>query len=166
MKLNRILCPIDYSPYSRAANFYASLFAEASGAAIIYVNVADPPAGNSNVEDQLDDAYLALSTNTRPFVHELTHSFEVRVGDPAKGILDVAAERTVDLIVLGTHGRTGASQLLHGSVCKNVLRDASCPVMAVKSSLKTDWMLPGKQKQAGVDKDHSIGTNVDDAKLD
>lgn len=150
MKLNRILCPIDYSPFCRAANFYASLFADECGAAVIFLNVGEPSAGKSDVEATLDDLYAELSTTMRPFIHDVRHSFEVRFGDPAKEILKLSSERNVDLIVMGTHGRTGANHLLHGSVCEKVLREAGCPVMAVKSALNVDWVLADAGGKAGL----------------
>lgn len=141
MKFNRILCPIDYSLYSRAANYYASLFADSGDSEIIFLNVSN--SNDSNVdEEELDDQFTKLSTSIRPFVHGLRHEFEVRNGNPANEIVKFANDRRVDLIVMGTHGRTGASHMLHGSVCENVLRHANCPVMAVKSELDTDWVLP------------------------
>lgn len=153
MKLNRILCPIDYSPYSKAANYYASVFAEAVDAEIIFLSVADPPTKGHDADENLDDAYMELSTKVQPFIHNLRHDFEVRSGNPAKAIVDVANSRSVDLIVMGTHGRTGASHMLHGSVCEKVLRNASCPVMAVKSTLDFDWVLPEDESPTAVEND-------------
>jgi len=149
MKLNRILCPIDFSPYGQAANYYASVFAENCQAEIIYLSVAWPPSIEKNVENRLDDLYLELTTKVRPLIHEVRHTYEVRDGDPAKQILQLATERNVDLIIMGTHGRTGSRRLLYGSVCQKVLRRASCPVMAVKLSFKTDWVLPETGDQRG-----------------
>jgi len=54
------------------------------------------------------------------------------VGDPASAIVEAAEEENVDLIVLGTHGRTGLTRLLMGSVAENVVRKAKCPVLTVK----------------------------------
>ena len=57
---------------------------------------------------------------------------EVVAGHPADAIVRVAAERGVDLIVMGTHGRTGLQHVLLGSVAEKVVRLASCPVMTVR----------------------------------
>jgi nucleotide-binding universal stress UspA family protein len=153
MKLNRILCPIDYSPFSEAANYYASVFAEGVDAEIIFLNVANAESKEHDEEENLDVAYLKLSTKIRPFVLDIRHDFEVRIGDPAKEIVDVANHRNVDLIVMGTHGRSGVSHMLHGSVCEKVLRNASCPVMAVKSKLDFEWVLTGEERPATVEND-------------
>lgn len=151
MKINRILCPIDYSTYSKAANYYASLFAEAADALIIYLNVNWPPT-NEPVEDRLDDLFEKLSTEVRPFVHNVRHKYEVRDGDPTKAILSIAEEQLVDLIVMGTHGATGLERLLHGSVCGKVLRQSKCPVMAVKDKFKAGWILDNEVKETITDK--------------
>lgn len=141
MKIERILCPIDFSLYSKAANFYASLFADANDAEVIYLCVNYPPRNDGPVEDRLDDLYTKLNYEIRPFVHGVRHRFEVRDGNPAKEILKLAEEFHVDLVIMGTHGTTGLARLLHGSVCEKVLRSAKCPVMAVKDRLNINWIL-------------------------
>jgi nucleotide-binding universal stress UspA family protein len=54
------------------------------------------------------------------------------MGDPATEIVALAEEENVDLIVMGTHGRTGIKRLLMGSVAEAVVRRASCPVFTYK----------------------------------
>ena len=58
----------------------------------------------------------------------------VKVGDPVSQILDYANTHNVDLIILGTHGRSGLSHLIIGSVAEKVVRIAKCPVLTVHSS--------------------------------
>jgi nucleotide-binding universal stress UspA family protein len=53
-------------------------------------------------------------------------------GDPAHAILQCAAKESVDLIVMSTHGRTGFSRLLMGSIAEAVVREAKCPVLTLK----------------------------------
>jgi nucleotide-binding universal stress UspA family protein len=62
------------------------------------------------------------------------------MGSPQKEILQFAGEEAVDLIVMGSHGRTGISRLLMGSVAEAVMRKAPCPVLIVKQPTKA---LPG-----------------------
>jgi nucleotide-binding universal stress UspA family protein len=59
----------------------------------------------------------------------------VREGDPVNAILGVAKETQSDLIVMGTHGRTGLARLLMGSVAEQVMRKALCPVLTVRTPL-------------------------------
>lgn len=63
--------------------------------------------------------------------------FLIRDGEPADAILRAADEVGCDLIVMGTHGRTGLDRFLLGSVAEAVLRRAHCPVVTVRSSLAT-----------------------------
>jgi nucleotide-binding universal stress UspA family protein len=53
-------------------------------------------------------------------------------GDPANAIVKLADEEHVDMIVLGTHGRTGLARLLMGSVAEAIVRRANCPVLTYK----------------------------------
>ena len=137
MKLNlkHIICPIDFSTGSQMANFYASVFAEASGARMTYVHVARPQLLDSSVEGEEAAIMNELRRTTRPMMRNIEHDYAVMYGDPAGQIVDLANSVDADLIVMGTHGRTGAERLLHGSVCEHVLRTARCGVMAVKSPL-------------------------------
>ena len=61
-----------------------------------------------------------------------TWDVEVAVGHPADTIVRVAQERGADLIVMGTHGRTGLQHVLLGSVAEKVVRLAPCPVLTVR----------------------------------
>lgn len=62
----------------------------------------------------------------------VTVDVKVREGDPPVEILKAAEEKGVDLIVIGTHGRTGLLHVLMGSVAEKIVRKASCPVLTVK----------------------------------
>jgi len=104
---------------------------------LLIVHVEKSPQfydGIPPVDEQLryrDDllAYLqemAVPEGSVPYEHRLL------VGDPAGTIVGLAEEEHVDLIVMGTHGRTGLSRVLLGSVAEAVVRRASCPVLMVK----------------------------------
>lgn len=68
----------------------------------------------------------------------LSVSPKVGVGKPAEEILRVARDEGVDLIVMGTHGRTGLRHVLMGSVAETVMRTAPCAVFTVKTATKRD----------------------------
>jgi nucleotide-binding universal stress UspA family protein len=69
-------------------------------------------------------------------LHELKPEVVVEMGDdPAETIIDYATVNKVDLIVMSTHGRTGLSRLVYGSVTEKVLHHAPCPVLLVRSSI-------------------------------
>ena len=65
----------------------------------------------------------------------------MRIGKPDTEIMRYAAERDIDLIVMGTHGRTGLAHALMGSVAERVVRRAPCPVLTVRQS-EHEFILP------------------------
>jgi nucleotide-binding universal stress UspA family protein len=87
-----------------------------------YYGIPDPPT--EELQRMLDQV-----RPTDPSVH-----FEHRMltGDPANAIVRLADEEHVDMIVMGTHGRTGLARLLMGSVAEAVVRRANCPVLTYK----------------------------------
>lgn len=126
--VKRILYPTDFSSYSNQAYFHAVSLAEVHKASltILYVNVPgsaeteDPSAMREQLE-QIRPANPAIA---------VTHVF--LEGDPAAEIVRYATDASMDLIVMGTHGRSGIERLLVGSVTERVMRSAPCSVMAVK----------------------------------
>jgi nucleotide-binding universal stress UspA family protein len=76
---------------------------------------------------------LAQLRPSDPSVEVDQHVLE---GDPATEILKAAATTNTDVIVLGTHGHTGLTRLLVGSVAENVMRKAPCPVLTVRGQFK------------------------------
>ena len=137
MQLNKILCPIDFSNFSDAANDYASLLAESSGAEIIYLHVSLPDVTVSSYAyvdlQQESSNELQRLEEIKPTVSGVKASYEIEFGSPTTSIVKFANERDVDLIVMGTHGRTGWRRVTMGSVAEAVVRSASCPVLAIKS---------------------------------
>ena len=140
MELKKILCPVDFSDFCHAANEYASLLAESSGAEIVYLHVALPDVTFSSY------AYVDLQSEAeqdrkrleeiKPTVSGIKASYEVEFGSPSSTIVEFAQEHNVDMIVMGTHGRSGWRRVTMGSVAEAVVRNASCPVLAIKSETK------------------------------
>ncbi|MGI9518295.1 MAG: universal stress protein [Pirellulaceae bacterium] len=137
MKLNRILCPTDFSEPGNAANWYATLLAETTDAEIVYVHIAYPEL-LGGVDSEARAMEQDMERRIGPLQPDVRCSWIVRYGSPAREIVEVARELAVDLIVMGTHGRTGARHLLHGSVAAQVLRHADCPVLTVKSPVSAE----------------------------
>lgn len=133
LTIQKILCPIDFSKFNDFANELATELAVASGAAIVYLNIAWEGdnyeyAKRRVVERELPRLKKYCPTNQRvPFSHEIKMSALV-----GQSIVDFANENNIDLIVLSTHGRTGLSRLIMGSVTEFVVRNSRCPVMTVK----------------------------------
>jgi nucleotide-binding universal stress UspA family protein len=85
------------------------------------------------VIDLREQAYTALQAFLPPQIAPHAVELRVLVGHPVERILETAVQEHVSLIVLGTHGRTGLTHLLMGSVAERVVRLAPCPVLTVKT---------------------------------
>lgn len=147
MNAKRILIATDYSDASLAALEYASALARDAGATLYIVHVGHLPVANADwsglgmgtcgnvpeidnlqeVREQLN-AIMPTASGVRGEHHYLE-------GDPADEIVDFARRQNIELIVMGTHGRTGLNHLLLGSVAEAVVRRSSCPVLTVKQAI-------------------------------
>ena len=136
----RILVPTDFSSPSDAALDCARGIAARLGGSIHLLHVleeqpAEVPFGSEMFVSELPDARLQeardrLSHRTSSRDREAKRvTTEVIFGTTARTIVDYAADNLFDLIVMGTHGRTGIAHLLMGSVAERVVRTATCPVV-------------------------------------
>jgi nucleotide-binding universal stress UspA family protein len=145
----QILVPVDFSTSSRAALDYASELSKKLGATLDVLHVWQAPAfvplGSGVVSPGVGEASLIEMVRKNAeegldaFVEEAQkRGVAVRssrtIGGPAAfAIVDAAKEGNYDLIVIGTHGRTGLPRVLLGSVAETVVRHAHCPVLTVRS---------------------------------
>jgi nucleotide-binding universal stress UspA family protein len=118
--------------------------AKATGAGVVVFQVSRPPAvvsdgdrllsapARGEAKDVWDELRKIQATD--PAVH-VAHEVIVADRPDAEHILQILQERACDMIVIGTHGRTGLRHLLFGSVTEDVVRKAQCPVMVVKAPL-------------------------------
>jgi nucleotide-binding universal stress UspA family protein len=145
--VQRILVPTDFSDTSDAALDTAFLFAAAFGAELQLLHVLDDPFVSGGL---VPEAYMteapalrtAMLTEARErLAHRAaaageTHpprvDTEVLFGHGAKTIAEYAGQRRADLVVMGTHGRTGVAHVLLGSVAERLVRTAPCPVITVR----------------------------------
>ena len=143
-----ILFAADFSENSKAAFRVACSLAVEEKTRLIVLHVVEPnwvpqePVffGQATVQFQnagRDEAYHESLKRKLAEVYTPNHpidmAFQTREGDPSAEIVRMANESGCDLIVMGTHGRTGLSWLLAGSVAIAVLRKARCPVLALRS---------------------------------
>ena len=145
----RILVATDFSETSELALDYARAMAERFGASIHLLHVLDEPPELPTLGSDVFAAEMAALCTAR---HErarqrlrrlltpaegarFSATGEVRTGRAAETIHDVANERRVDLIVMGTHGRSGVAHLLLGSVAEKVVRMARCAVLTVRPDI-------------------------------
>jgi nucleotide-binding universal stress UspA family protein len=137
--LKRILVPTDFSPTSAAALSYGIALARAFDAKLLLLHVPEHPGVAAEAEYPIG-IYETMKNAanqrlgellTRDQTLELDHEFAMRIGDAPDEIVRFAAERDIDLIVMGTHGREGVARVLMGSVAETVVRRANCPVLTV-----------------------------------
>jgi nucleotide-binding universal stress UspA family protein len=126
IRVTKILYPTDFSPYSNQAYFHAVGLAEAYGASLtmVYVHTPGTPGDKAHWRSQLEQL--------RPTNPKIPVSHVLLEGDPAAEIARYAADAGIDVIVIGTHGRTGVDRLVMGSVAERVMREAPCTVLVVK----------------------------------
>jgi nucleotide-binding universal stress UspA family protein len=148
MNIKRILFPTDFSHCNDAALKFASSLASETGATLFIVHVHDTRDLNAAMgeagylylttwEEDLEKAQQSLRAIV-PTVAGLSHQHECLIGSPASEILKFAEMHDIDLIVMASHGRSGLSRLLLGSVAEGVMRKANCPVLVVKQPIG-DW---------------------------
>lgn len=149
----RILLATDFSPPAELAYAYAAGLAKAMAGRLLILNVLEGPPGldrefpvNTLFLKQLQEesdrelAKLAHLAEKDGIAHETRQVY----GEPAACVVTVAEEVMPALIVLGAHGRTGWDRLLLGSTAEEVVREAPCPVLTVRSSAKDESAgLPG-----------------------
>ena len=135
INIRKILYATDFSSYSNQAYFHAVALAENHGASlsILYVYTPGSPMPDIRGRREADRQYWRDQLEQiRPVDSSISVRHVFREGDPATEIIRFAAEAGSDLIVMGTHGRTGLERLLLGSVAEKVMRDAPCSVLVVK----------------------------------
>lgn len=125
--VRRILYATDFSSYSNQAYFHAIALAEHHGASLTIVNVWKP---GTDCGDH--HGCRAQLENIRPANPGIPVHHVFLEGDPAEVLVRYSIDAGMDLIVMGTHGRTSVERLLMGSVAERVMRDALCSVLVVK----------------------------------
>lgn len=144
-KVNTIVHPTDFSDYSAYAFRLANALAMQQGARLVVVHVLPLPAavgfeGVAIMPPAPADFKEVIEERLRttcPADRNVPANYFVEEGIPADTILSVAKKWNADMIVMGTHGRTGLGRLLMGSTAEQVMRRATCPVLTVKSPEKT-----------------------------
>ena len=148
-QIKTILVPTDFSEPTRQVMDYAVYLAQTFGARLILVHIfqtlplteavnwldtAAPPAAESGLWEQLKAAAETQMARLKEKYSEAGVEIETRVaeGVPSVEIIRLADREKVDLIAMGSHGRTGVRHLLIGSVAERVVRKAPCPVFVIK----------------------------------
>lgn len=155
---SQILVPVDYSAPSSAALRLAADIARAFEGRLIALHLipieiyafADYPLVAPETV-RIDEERARLETHVRAILGDGAPAFEVEVGwgSPFLQIVDCAIDRRADLIVIGTHGRTGLKHALLGSVAEKTVRLAPCPVLTVRDGAALPARLPTVERAAG-----------------
>jgi nucleotide-binding universal stress UspA family protein len=151
LAIRTILHPTDFSERSGYAFEVAHALARDYNARLIVLHVAQPPAGvgtdpamaaysRKEYEDALEEKLRWLQGSDPGIQFES----RLREGNPAEVIQDTIVGCHCDLVVMGTHGRTGMGRLLMGSVAEEVLRNSPCPVLVVKMPLAVAAPAPSR----------------------
>jgi nucleotide-binding universal stress UspA family protein len=143
LPIHTILHPTDLSNQSRCAFHLACALARDYEAKLIVLHIWSPPPvavadiipmptpAGVDILPQIENALYGL----RPTDDSVQVCHVLAEGDPVSGILDAAESRAADLIVMGTHGHKALRRLLMGSVAEQVMREARCPVVTVRTQL-------------------------------
>jgi len=148
----QIVVAYDFSPHGRAVIDRAvELVSRAPFHALHFVTVIDAHAGVSLVprRGKVDFTYadevratmleqIANTLSETPVASELNFFAHAPIGKPADEILRIAEELGADLILMGTHGHTGLSRVVLGSVAERVVREAGCPVLVARPKTYPD----------------------------
>ncbi|MGE5246066.1 MAG: universal stress protein [Betaproteobacteria bacterium] len=142
--ITRVLVPLDLGQSSGPTLDYARTLARPFRASLVLMHVVPNPYVTSASEVYIPPPQQFLETIQRDARSaldglltdadraEFKAETVVRVGDPVAEIVEYARVRPVDLIVMGTHGRTGVAHLVLGSVAERVVRTAPCPVLTIR----------------------------------
>lgn len=142
-QLKRILVPTDFSPHARAALRLAAELAQKTGAALCLLHAYElipyvlpegmpmfDPTLIARLRDELGQQ-LSLARDEAKTSGVTEVETRLTEGNAAREIVRTAESWKADLVVMGTHGRTGIEHLLLGSVAEKVVRKAGCPVITV-----------------------------------
>jgi nucleotide-binding universal stress UspA family protein len=146
-----ILVPTDFSTASDAALPHAEALARQKSASLLILHVEEPPLAYGGGElyyglpDPNSERILKMLEDVRPTDQTVAFTHRLTMGDPAGEIVRIAAEEGVEMIVLGTHGRSGMTRMLMGSVAEAVVRRAPCPVLVYRAAAET---LVGRKAEA------------------
>ena len=158
-EIRKILVPVDFSACSERALHLALGLAETHQAQVVALHVVYLPTPVYAGEATADYAHLAersagsAEEALRDFLLKAEAPASVtavnRMGEPVQTILDEARELEADLIVMGTHGRSGVPRLFLGSVTDRVLRVSPVPVLTCREAETASWTLHEGKKGTG-----------------
>ena len=140
MSIAKILAPTDFSELSAAGVQYAGELAKTIGAELVILNVAVVDESNTVSRREMENHKSRLDEFVARQIAIADKDLKLRkivvAGQPYGAILDCADNERADLIVMSSHGRSGLSRMLIGSVADKLLRGSSRPVLVVPAAQK------------------------------
>ena len=138
MTVETVLVPTDFSATSDAALLYATKMALTLGARLYLMHVPGKTGEHFEASFPVGQFETAaskrlLSFLTKDELERLRPEYVLRVGTPAEEVVRYADVCDADLIIMGTHGRSGIAHAVMGSVAEQVVRSAPCPVLLVRA---------------------------------
>lgn len=140
--LNNILCPVDFSDPSKRALFDAISLAKTFNATLYILNVFEPIVYlSSRISIDLNEENKLRLERTQDEMQEFIKNFnlnavdyeiEIISGKAHEKILNTIKEKDIDLLVMGTNGRTGLSSFIMGNITEKVIREMPCSFLTVK----------------------------------
>jgi len=148
LQYKKILVPIDFSDFSKAALKYAVTFAKQYKAKLILVYVMEPiiyppdfsmgqitlPTVNFEMDRRAKEELEKLAENEITELVDVTTI--IKTGKPFVEIIETAKEEDADLIIISTHGHSGVEHILFGSTADKVVQKAPCPVLTIREPIK------------------------------
>lgn len=140
--IKKILCPVDFSLPSRRALKNAIHLARNFQAELTVVTVVQPLSSLfplTRAYDETQETYMKKQQTRFDYFlkrfnfHSVKWNKMIREGKPSADILNIAREKSIELLIMGTSGRTGLARILMGSVTEKVVREMPCSVITVKS---------------------------------
>ena len=138
MKVQHILVPVDFSPDAEQALDNAIALGQMFQARLSLLHVISLPVTTEiNLSAYSKELEHSARQQMEAYQRRVTHAglqseTQVMHGDPFRSIIQAATDQPIDLIIMGTHGRTGIPHLLIGSVAERVVRLAPCPVLVTR----------------------------------
>lgn len=140
----KILFPTDFSHCSDMALQYAAEVARAREGKLLIVHAEEPPpvyGGGEwyyGVPEPMRAQLLEMLHKIKPDDTSVPCEYHLLSGSPASAVVAFAKKEDVDLIVMGTHGRTGFLRMLMGSVAEEIVRKAPCPILTIRDPQRDD----------------------------
>ena len=148
LEIKKILVPIDFSDYSKSSLKFAVNFVKQFHAELYIIYVVEPviyPPDFSMGQIAIPSVDLEMDKRAVEELNKLAQKEipedikvhpVVKTGKPFLEIIETAAEESIDLIIIASHGHTGVEHLLFGSTAEKVVRKAPCPVLTLRDPIK------------------------------